>query len=115
MSPQPRPSARPAASAREATRVRVLALLREGSWTVDDLADRLDLTDNAVRFHLSALEREGSVIKQGLRRGPSAGQPATLYSLSAEAEESFSRAYAPVLNACLAELHDILPTTQLMA
>jgi predicted ArsR family transcriptional regulator len=82
---------------------------------VDDLARRLDLTDNAVRFHLSALEQDGSVIRQGLRRAPSAGQPAALYSLSAEAEDSFSRAYAPVLNACLAELHELLPTAQLMA
>jgi predicted ArsR family transcriptional regulator len=93
----------------------VLSLLREGAWTVDDLADRLDLTDNAVRFHLSALEQEGSVVREGVRRGPTAGQPAALYSLSAEAEDSFSRAYAPVLNACLAELHEVLPTAQLMA
>ncbi|HEY0528507.1 MAG TPA: helix-turn-helix domain-containing protein [Gemmatimonadaceae bacterium] len=99
----------------EATRVRVLSLLREGAWTVEDLAERLDVTDNAVRFHLSALEGEGSVIKQGVRRGGGAGQPAALYSLSAEAEDSFSRAYAPVLNACLAELHEVLPTPQLMA
>jgi predicted ArsR family transcriptional regulator len=99
----------------KATRARILSLLREGAWTVDDLAERLDLTDNAVRFHLSALEVEGSVIRQGVRRGPAAGQPATLYSLSAEAEDSFSRAYAPVLGALLAELHEVLPTPQLMA
>jgi predicted ArsR family transcriptional regulator len=80
---------------------------------VDDLADRLDLTDNAVRFHLAALERDGSVVRLGVRRAPAAGQPAALYTLSAEAEDSFSRAYAPVLNACLAELHEVMPTLQL--
>src|SRR5437763_7206968 len=106
MTPARRSSTRTQSSPAEATRGRVLSLLREGAWTVDDLAARLDLTDNAVRFHLSALEQDGSVIKQGVRRGPAAGQPAALYSLSAEAEDSFSRAYAPVLNACLAELHE---------
>jgi len=50
------------------TRGRVLSLLREGKWTVDDLAARLGLTDNAVRFHLDALERAGTVEKGALRR-----------------------------------------------
>jgi len=52
----------------DATRGRLLALLREGVWTVDDLAERLELTDNAVRFHLAALEREGGVAKAGVQR-----------------------------------------------
>jgi predicted ArsR family transcriptional regulator len=98
----------------DGTRPRILALLREGSWTVDDLATHLELTDNAVRFHLDALEREGSVHKEGLRRTGAAGQPAALYSLSSEAEEAFSRAYAPVLIACLAELKDQMSRTQLV-
>ena len=60
----------------DATRGRLLALLREGAWTVDDLAARLELTDNAVRFHLAALEREGGVAKVGVQRRPGAGKPA---------------------------------------
>ena len=98
----------------KATRARLLSLLREGTWTVDDLAERLGLTDNAVRFHLAALEKDGAVVKEGVRRGSSAGQPAVLYSLSPAAEDSFSRAYAPVLNAVLAELHGAMPTQQLV-
>src|SRR6185437_5800108 len=106
---------RPSGGRSDGTRPRILALLREGSWTVDDLAARLELTDNAVRFHLEALERDGTVRKEGLRRTGAVGQPATLYSLSAEAEEAFSRAYAPVLIACLAELKDQMSRTQLVA
>src|SRR4249919_3430434 len=90
----------------DATRARILALLREGAWTVDDLAERLGVTDNAVRFHLDALERAGTVRKEGVRRIRGAGQPASLFSLSAGGEEAFSRAYAPVLIACLEELRD---------
>lgn len=99
----------------DATRARLLALLREGTWTVDDLAARLDLTDNAIRFHLVALEREGSVAKAGVQKRSGAGQPAVLYSLTHAAEEAFSRAYAPVLAACVEELHSIMSGPQLVA
>jgi predicted ArsR family transcriptional regulator len=95
-SPKPRP---------DGTRARLLALLREGAWTVDDLAERLGLTDNAVRFHMDALEKLGTVRKEGVRR-IGVGQPAAVYSLSPIGEEAFSRAYAPVLIACLEELRD---------
>ena len=99
----------------DATRSRLLAFLREGSWTVDDLAARLGLTDNAVRFHLASLEREGSVEKAGVQRHSGAGQPAALYSLTWVADEAFSRAYAPVLAACVEELHVMMSGTQLGA
>lgn len=94
--PKPRP---------DGTRARLLALLREGAWTVDDLAERLRLTDNAVRFHMDALEKLGTVRKEGVRR-IGVGQPASVYTLSPIGEEAFSRAYAPVLIACLEELRD---------
>lgn len=99
----------------DGTRPRILALLREGAWTVDDLAARLGVTDNAVRFHLDALEREGVAQKNGLRRTGGAGQPAMLYSLSPVGEEAFSRAYAPVLIASLAELREQMSPAQLVA
>ena len=99
----------------DATRGRLLALLREGAWTVDDLAARLELTDNAVRFHLAALEREGGVAKAGVQRRPGAGKPAVLYSLTRAADEAFSRAYAPVLAACVQELRSLMSGSQLAA
>ena len=102
-------------SPQEATRGRLLALLREGKWTVDDLAARLRLTDNAVRFHLSSLEAAGTVRKDGVLRKEGAGKPAELYMLTPDAEESFSRAYAPVLAASVAELRETMSTTQLVA
>jgi len=99
----------------DATRGRLLTLLREGTWTVDDLASRLDLTDNAVRFHLAALEREGGVAKAGLQKRSGAGQPSILYSLTRAADEAFSRAYAPVLAAVVEELHTVMADRQLAA
>lgn len=93
----------------ETTRGRILALLRRGERTVEELAQSLGLTDNAVRAHLSTLERDGLVRQGGVRRGPGAGKPATLYEVPREAEPLFSRAYAPVLDALLEELAAQLP------
>jgi predicted ArsR family transcriptional regulator len=101
-------------SRQDGTRGRVLALLRENDWTVDDLAGRLGLTDNAVRSHVATLERAGTVSKVGVLRKEGAGKPADLYAITPEGEESFSRAYAPVLAACVAELRETMSTTQLV-
>ena len=46
------------------TRGRVIALLRRGPRTVNELADDLGLTDNAVRTHLSALPIEDRLREQ---------------------------------------------------
>ena len=93
----------------ETTRGQVVALLRAGPQTVDELAAALGLTDNAIRAHVATLERDGIVAQRGVRRGEGAGKPAAVYQLTAEAEAKFSRAYAPVLGAILEELATALP------
>jgi predicted ArsR family transcriptional regulator len=76
------------------TRGRIVALLRAASRTVDDLADALGLTDNAVRAHLATLEPSGQ------RRGVS--KPAIAYDLTEQAEQLFPKAYEPVLRELVA-------------
>ena len=93
----------------ETTRGQIVALLRSGARTVDELAQAVGLTDNAVRSHLSTLERDGLIRQDGVRRGQGAGKPATLYEIHPEAEPLFSRAYAPVLGALLDELAEEMP------
>lgn len=85
------------------TRGRVVDLLRKEPMTVDDLASRLELTDNAVRLHLTALERDGFIRATGVRRG-GPGKPAVLYAVEAHADTELSRAYAPMLGALTDEL-----------
>jgi predicted ArsR family transcriptional regulator len=87
----------------DSTRGRVLALLRKEAMTVDDIAARLELTDNAVRLHLTSLERDGLVRSVGVRRG-GPGKPAVLYGVDAHADTELSRAYAPVVAALTDEL-----------
>lgn len=93
------------------TRGRIVALLRRASHTVDELAQALGLTDNAVRAHLATLERDGLVYQSGLRRG--AGKPAYAYTLTPEAERLFPKAYGQLLHTLLDVLAERLPSGEL--
>jgi predicted ArsR family transcriptional regulator len=88
----------------KSTRNRIIALLRRGERSVEELAESLALTDNAVRAQLAALEREKVVGATGVRRDGGVGKPATLYGITPATSALFSSAYAPVLTAVLAEL-----------
>ncbi|HEX5387764.1 MAG TPA: helix-turn-helix domain-containing protein [Gemmatimonadales bacterium] len=90
----------------ESTRGRVLALLRRGSRTVDELAAELGLTDNAVRTHIALLERDGLVEQRGLR--PTGGKPAYAYEVTVEAERLLTKAYIPVLTQLVGVLEERL-------
>jgi predicted ArsR family transcriptional regulator len=68
---------------------------------VDEIAKAVGTTRNAVRSHLSALERDGFVRNAGVRRARGAGKPATLYALTPDAELMFSRAYPAALTAVM--------------
>ena len=92
------------------TRGRIVSLLRRSERTVNELADDLGLTDNAVRTHLASLERDGLVVLKGVRRG--VGKPAHLYALTPEAETLFPRAYGLVLRTLLDTLRRSLPPEQ---
>lgn len=80
----------------ESTRGQVVNLLRGEPRTVEELAGLLELTDNAVRAHLTTLERDGLVRQSGVRRGPR--KPHFTYSLTPEAERLFPKAYDDLLN-----------------
>lgn len=90
------------------TRGQIITLLLRSSRTVDELAQALGLTDNAVRVHLATLERDGMVQQRGVRRG--SGKPAYVYVLTPEAEQLFPKAYGPVLQHLLGILSERLPS-----
>ena len=95
----------------ESTRGRVVALLRRGPRTVDELARALGVTDNAVRGHLSALERDGVIRLQGAR--PTGGKPAYAYEIAPEAERLFTSAYIPVLTQLVGVLAERMSSGEL--
>jgi predicted ArsR family transcriptional regulator len=94
---------------RDSTRGKIVALIRRGDRTVEEIASAVGMTDNAVRSHLTALERDGLIRQSGVRRSPRAGKPAALYGLDPSAEPLLSRAYSPVLSAVVDALVDELP------
>ena len=93
------------------TRGRILLLIRRASRTVDELAQMLDLTDNAVRAHLATLERDGLVQRRGVRRG--GGKPAYVYEMTADAELLFPKAHSLVLSQLLEVLSEHLDNSAL--
>jgi predicted ArsR family transcriptional regulator len=79
----------------ESSRGRIIAILRRGQRTVDEIAAELKVSGNAVRAQLSAMERDGLVRQGGMHRG--ATRPSRTYELTTELEHRLSRANVPFL------------------
>lgn len=95
----------------ESTRGQIVTILRGSPGTVEELAGKLSLTDNAVRAHLATLERDGLVRQSGVRRG--ARKPHFTYTLTAEADRLFPKAYDALLNQLIAVLKNRLDPPQI--
>jgi len=80
----------------KSTRGKILDLLRARECTVNELAEELRLTDNAVRAHLSSLERDRLVAQSGFK--PGIRKPHTTYALGPEAEHFFPKAYGRLVS-----------------
>jgi predicted ArsR family transcriptional regulator len=77
------------------SRGRIVHLLRRGPETVDRIAATLNVTANAVRAQLAAMERDGLVRRSGRR--PGATRPFQLFELTPQLEQLMSGAYVPFL------------------
>ena len=86
----------------DSSRGRIVTLLRGSARTVNELAEELDLTDNAVRAHLLSLERDGLIRQGGVQRGTR--KPHFTYELTSEAESLFPKAYDALLNQLISTL-----------
>jgi predicted ArsR family transcriptional regulator len=69
-----------------------LLLRKKEGLSVEDLSKGLGITDNAVRQHLTALERDGMVAKGETQS--SGGRPEQLYHLTSSGSELFPRHYS---------------------
>jgi predicted ArsR family transcriptional regulator len=69
-----------------------LLLHNKAGMTVEALTESLGVTRNAVRQHLSALERDGAVSRGPTQ--PSGGRPEQLYVITQEGLERFPRQYS---------------------
>lgn len=90
------------------SRLAVLDAVRRGLDSVNALAAELGVTDNAVRLHLLALERDAYVVRTGTRRSGRSGQPAAAYQLTDGGELALTSAYPLALTALVAAMSERL-------
>ena len=90
----------------ESTRGQIILLLRNGEMTVNSLAEKLGLTDNAVRTHLLSLERDGLIAQKGSVKG--FRKPHYIYGLTENARDLFPRPYGELFNRLLSSLRSVL-------
>jgi predicted ArsR family transcriptional regulator len=85
------------------TKTEILAQLKRGHGaTVDELSSSLGLASMTVRQHLTALERDGAVQAQEVRR-PNGGRPHFLYTLTDEGHRRVSAGYDRLVQLLVAE------------
>jgi len=88
------------------TRMEVLELLRrKGHASAETIASDLGVTPNAVRQHLTNLERDGFVISQPERRAR--GRPSLLFSLTERADSVFPKRYGQLATMVLQEVREM--------
>jgi predicted ArsR family transcriptional regulator len=104
---------RPPLGSVRGTRGRIIDLIRRSPTTVTEIARELSLTYNAVRGHLSSLERDGLVRVGGVREGGT--RPAALYELAPGVDDALSRAYTPFASQLVRTLADTLSEPKLDA
>jgi DeoR family transcriptional regulator, suf operon transcriptional repressor len=97
----------------DTSRGRIVALLRTGGLTADDMARQLGLTRSAVRIQISAMARDGVVRKSGKRPGTT--RPSHVFELTPEVEQLLSKAYIPLLTHLVGVFAEALPADQLEA
>lgn len=88
------------------TRMEVLELLRrKGRASAETIAADLGVTPNAVRQHLTNLERDGFVVSHPERRAR--GRPSLLFSLTERADSVFPKRYGQLATMVLQEVQEI--------
>ncbi|WP_239565698.1 helix-turn-helix transcriptional regulator [Paenibacillus sacheonensis] len=87
------------------TRQTVLTLLKTGGpMNAGELAKQLQITEMAVRRHLSTLERDGLIVPNIVRQAM--GRPTHMFSLTEQAEMLFPRNYHVLALDLLEELEE---------
>ena len=88
------------------TRMEILELLRRrGRSSAEIIAGDLGVTPNAVRQHLTNLERDGLVVSQPERSGR--GRPSLLFALTERADAVFPKRYGQLATMVLQEVQEM--------
>src|SRR6266571_9197145 len=92
--------------AARSTRMEILELLRRrGRSSAETIAGDLGVTANAIRQHLTNLERDGLVVSQPERAAR--GRPSLLFALTERADAVFPKRYGQLATMVLQEVQEM--------
>lgn len=91
----------------QSTRQEILEILKEDRQaTVEDLAERLELTPMTIRHHLNVLQAQNLVVAAKVRRSQRVGRPRLVYTLTEAADEMFPQNYGKLANYLVSEVKE---------
>src|SRR5512139_1627634 len=100
----------------QSTRQEILEILkRERQATVEDLAERLELTPMTIRHHLNVLQAQSLVVAAEVRRSKTVGRPRLVYTLTEAADQLFPQGYGELARHLVSEVKDTMGTEQVEA
>jgi len=96
----------PSLIAGRSTRMDILELLRRRqAASAEEISGEMGITPNAVRQHLTNLERDGYVRSEPVRH--KRGRPSLLFSLTDRADAAFPKRYGQLATMVLTELQEM--------
>lgn len=93
----------------QSTRQEILEILKEERQaTVEDLAQRLELTPMTIRHHLNVLQAQNLVIASKVHRSKKVGRPRLVYTLTDAADELFPQSYGALARHLVSEVKETM-------
>lgn len=91
----------------QSTRQEILAILKEERQaTVEDLAERLELTPMTIRHHLNVLQAQNLVVASKVHRSKRVGRPRLVYTLTEAADDLFPQGYGQLARHLVSEVKE---------
>lgn len=93
----------------QSTRQEILEILKEEiQATVEDLAERLELTPMTIRHHLNVLQAQNLVVASKVRRSKRVGRPRLVYTLTDAADDLFPQSYGDLARHLVSEVKETM-------
>jgi predicted ArsR family transcriptional regulator len=100
----------------QSTRQEILAILKEERQaTVEDLAERLELTPMTIRHHLNVLQAQNLVVAAKVRRSQKVGRPRLVYTLTETADDLFPQGYGKLASYLVSEVKEAMSVEEAQA
>ena len=97
----------------QSTRQEILEILKEEAQaTVEDLAERLELTPMTIRHHLNVLQAQSLVAASKVHRSRKVGRPRLVYTLTAAADDLFPQNYSGLARYLVSEVKETMGPEQ---